>query len=197
VIPAQPRNRATAQPRNRATAQPRRAEGRIIFAADAVPGAVKSSSHTVASFTGLVDAASRTADRFIQTAGSINRTADAANHTAGSFDLMAGRIIRPADASSRTAGRASRANKSFIRTGKSSSHAVFGQKQAKTAKNRPFCPSRHASVLDCGSPLPLWRSRHARKRQRAAALQNLAGKPVSTLNPQPITIHEIRLHPTK
>jgi len=144
-------SRATAQPRNRATAQPRRAEGRIIFTADAAPGAVKSSSHTGASFTGLADAASRTvgsasrtADGFIHTAGSINRTADAANHPAGSLDRMAGRIIRPADASSRTAGRVSRANKSFIRAGKSSSRAVFGQKQTKTPKNRPFYPSRRA-----------------------------------------------------
>jgi hypothetical protein len=133
------------------TEQPRRAEGLFFFAADAVPGAVKSSSHTVGSFTGLADAASRTvgsasrtADGFIQTADLINRTADAANHPAGSFDHAAGRIIRPAGASNRTAGRASRANKSFIRTGKSSSRAVLGQIQAQTAKNRPFYPSRHA-----------------------------------------------------
>src|ERR1035441_6871661 len=36
--------------------------------------------------------------------------------------------------------------------------------------------ANRASVLDCGSPLPLWRPRHARKRQRAAALQNLTAK---------------------
>ncbi len=58
-----------------------------------------------------------------------------------------------------------------------------GQKAAVQAG----ATARRASVLDCGSPLPLWRSRHARKRQRAAAVQNLAGKPISTLNPQPST----------
>jgi hypothetical protein len=41
--------------------------------------------------------------------------------------------------------------------------------------------ANRASVLDCGSPLPLWRPRHARKRQRAAALQNLTAKPAPIL----------------
>jgi hypothetical protein len=35
-----------------------------------------------------------------------------------------------------------------------------------------------ASVLDCGSPLPLWRAgATVKKRQRAAAVQNLAEAP--------------------
>jgi hypothetical protein len=156
-----------------ATAQQRNSGGRIIFAADAVPGAIKSSSHAVASFTDLADAASRTvgsasrtADGFNQTAGSINRTAPAANHTAGSFDHAAGRIIRPAAASSR-------ANQSFIRTGKSSSRAVICQKQAKTAKNRPFCPFRRANCSQSASlPTGPGRARHSVRAADARTLAN-------------------------
>jgi len=163
---AQPRNRATAQPRNRATAQPRRAERRIIFTADAVTRPAKSPSHTVDSLTGLVGRVTRMAGASNRTVGRANRmaepfcrTADACNHTvrpfchtAGSANRTAGPFCHTADAFDRTAGRANRTRKpfyraaeSFYRTEKSSNCTVFRQKHAKTGKNHPFSPSRHAN----------------------------------------------------
>ena len=102
------------------------------------------SSHTAGSLNRTADASNRMADSGNRMAGSPDHTADTPNRTAGLPDRMAGAFSRTAGGSNLTAEPASHANKSFIGEDNSSSRTVFRQKHAKTGKNRPFYPSRHA-----------------------------------------------------
>jgi hypothetical protein len=160
------------QPRNRATAQPRRVEGRIIFTADAISRTAKSSHRTAGIFPCTparsnrpVGLSSRTADSFAGTAGSASRTV-------GSTRLMADTFIPTAGSFNRMAGGLSRTTEPSSRTNNSSSRMVLRQKHAKTGKNRPFSPSRHARWPKSDSlPACAGRARHS---VRAACARTLA-----------------------
>jgi hypothetical protein len=122
--------------RNRAKAAPGRAEGRIIFTADAVARPVKSSRHTSAF-------ASRTAGSFPRTAGCSVRSVESSSRTDGSFTGLVGRVARKAGASNRTVGRANRMAEPFCRTAEASNHTV-----------RPFCPTAESASRTGGPFCP-------------------------------------------